>query len=115
MPPATAAPAVLQPNPRQSMNQDTQNWYRVTLTDNWAKPTRWHGYVQATERRLVEDLALEHCPDQAMCKVSAVVGLPECDDAEILLERLNNATSPNEAILENGEVLRRNTTTETQQ
>lgn len=81
------------------------NWYRVTLTDNWCKPSRWHGYVRAEARHQIEDIAIANCPDRAMCEVSCVVGPLDLSNDDIK-ERLQNATNPNAAILEDGSVVR---------
>mgnify|MGYP006277790283 CR=1 FL=1 len=84
---------------------DSSHWYRVTLTDNWCKPSRWHGYVKAAPHT-VDRVAIDNCPDAAMCQVSMVADLPDADDEDIE-EKLTSAATPNEAILEDGTVLRR--------
>lgn len=82
------------------------NWYRVTLTDNWCKPSRWHGYVRAEGHHRVGEIAVGNCPDRAMCKVSSVTGPLGLSDTEIM-ERLTNTTGPNTAILDDGTLWRR--------
>lgn len=97
------------------MTNDTRNrgdpdpsWYRVTLTDNWSDASCWHGYVRADEMHKVEDLAIAHCPNRAMCCLSSITARQGLTD-DMVRDRINDIDHPDDAILEDGTVWRQAT------
>lgn len=89
----------------QDKQEREKSWYRVTLSDGWAKPLRFHCYVEAEHRYEVEQRAVEHCPMSSMSVVDSIAST-EADTAEIR-ERVDNVTSPNCAIRADGSLIRR--------